>query len=123
MKTLSTASAAAALGVEEKVLDNVLAREGRSIILPGARGRSRRIPVTVLEHLAVAFVLSRDVGVSISRGLELAERLLASGASNIQVGSLAALSFDVVRLRRTLELAIDEALESVAEHARGRPRA
>ena len=122
MRTLSTASAAVALGVDRKVLDNILTRECRSIILTGRRGRSRQIPVAVLEHVAVAFILNRDLGVSIARGFELAEVLFASPSSPVPIGSLGALTFDVARLRRTLELAVDEALESVAEPARGRPR-
>lgn len=122
MRTLSTTSAAVAIGVERKILDNILARECRSIIVTGRRGRNRQIPVAVLERIAVAFILRRDLGVSIARGLEIAELLFASPSSPVPIGSLGALAFDVARLRRTLELAVDEALESVAEPARGRPR-
>lgn len=122
MKTLSTVSAAAAIGIDRKALDNALAREGRSLILAGRQGRSRQIPVAALERIAVAFVLNRDLGVSIAKGLELAERVLAAPSEPIAIGSLGALTFDVARFRRTLELAVDEALESVAEPPRGRPR-
>jgi hypothetical protein len=122
MKTLSTVSAAAALGVDRKTLDNALAREASSLVLTGRRGRSRKIPIAALERIAVAFVLNRDLGVSVAKGLELAELVFAKPSSPVAIGSLATLTFDVSRLRRTLELAIDEALESVAEPARGRPR-
>lgn len=122
MRTLSTASAAAAIGVDRKTLDNVLAREAKSLILTGQHGRSRRIPVAALERIAVAFVLNRDLGVSVAKGLELAQLIFAAPSSRVAVGSLGTLTFDVSSLRRTLELAIDEALESVAEPARGRPR-
>ena len=123
MKTLSTVSAAAALGVDRKTLDNALAREARSLVLTGRRGRSRQIPVAALERIAVAFALNRDLGISLTRGLEFAERLLNTPSSPVAIGSLGALTFDVPRLRRALELAVDDALESVAEPARGRPRA
>jgi hypothetical protein len=122
MKTLSTVSAAAALGVDRKTLDNVLAREARSLVSTGNRGRSRRIPVAALEQIAVAFVLNRDFGVSLAKGIELAAPIIRSSGSPIPVGSLGMLSFDVAQLRRTLEQAVDEALESVAEPVRGRPR-
>ena len=122
MKTLSTVAAAAALGVDKKALDNVLAREARSFVLTGNRGRNRRIPVAALERIAVAFVLNRDLGVSLAKGIELAESIISSVGSPIRVGSLGALTFDIARLRRTLERAVDEALESVAEPRRGRPR-
>jgi hypothetical protein len=121
MKTLSTDAAAAALGVERKTLDNVLAREGRSLIDHGVRGRSRRIPVDVLERVAAALILNRDLGVSVAKGLELAEQVFAAPDSTFAAGSLITLMFDVRRLKEVLELSIDEALESVAEHRRGRP--
>ena len=54
MKTLSTDTSAAALGIDRKTLDNMLAREGRSLIGAGSRGRSRRISVDALERIAVA---------------------------------------------------------------------
>ena len=122
MRTLSTDAAAAALGVDRKRIDNLLAREGRSLMEDGRRGRSRRITVDALERVAIAFVLARDLGVGISRGLELAAALLNRPDAPIAVGTLGTLSFDVDALRRTLESAIDEALEIVAEPPRGRPR-
>jgi hypothetical protein len=122
MKTLSTASAATALGIDQKVLDNALAREARSLVSTGRRGRNRRIPVAALERIAVAFVLNRDLGVSVAKGLELAELILATPASPVPIGKLGSLTFDVSHLQRMLEVAVDEALESVAEPIRGRPK-
>jgi hypothetical protein len=122
MKTLSTVAAAVALGVEPKTLDNLLSREGRSLLRSGKRGRSRRIREDVLEQVAVAFVLTRDLGVSVAKGLEIAALVLASPASPVQLGSSCALAFDVTRLRRALERSVNEALESTAERTRGRPR-
>jgi hypothetical protein len=122
MKALSTDVAAAAIGVERKVLDNVLAREGRLLLATGSRGRRRRISLETLERVAVAMILNRDLGVSIARGLELAERIVESPALPISVGSLSALAFDLPRLHLLIELSVNEALESVAERTRGRPR-
>ena len=122
MKTLSTVSAAAALGVDRKTLDNILAREASSCVSAGNRGQSRRIPVAALDRIAVAFVLNRDLGVSLTKGIEIAGLIIGSPGSPIAIGSLGALTFDIAELRRTLERAVDEALESVAEPARGRPR-
>jgi len=122
MKSLSTAAAAAALGIDRKALDNVLAREASSLVASGRRGRSRRIPMAALERIAVALVLSRDLGVGIARGLELAAAIIAAPASSIPAGSLCTVTFEVARLRHALERAVDEALESIAEPVRGRPR-
>ena len=122
MITLSTDASAAALGIDRKTLDNILAREARSLIGTGRRGKSRRIPVAMLERVAVALILKRDLGVNLAKGFELAERILASPVSAVTVGSLGTLTFDVTRLRQALEHSIGEALESVAERTRGRPR-
>src|ERR1035437_28305 len=122
MRTLSTDVSAAALGVDRKTLDNVLARDGRSLLATGTRGRSRRIPTETLERVAVALILNRDFGVSIARGFALAEQIFESPALPIAVGSLSALAFDLPKLRHALEYSVSEALESVAERTRGRPR-
>jgi hypothetical protein len=123
LKTLSTDASAAALGVDRKTLDNLLAREGRMLIAAGSRGRRRRIPIDVLELVAIAMILNRDLGVSIAKGLELATRLVATPASPVPVGSLSSVTFDLNRLRLALELSLADALESTAEPTRGRPKA
>ena len=122
MKTLSTHAAATALGVDRKTLDNALAREARLLIGPGRRGRSRRIPLPVLEQLAIAFVLTRDLGVGLGKGLELAGRIVDAAGAPVRFGSLGELSFDSAQLRRVLDQSIGEVLESTAESLRGRPR-
>jgi hypothetical protein len=122
MKTLSTIAASTALGVDRKTLDNLLAREGRSLIGSGSRGRSRQIPIEAMEQIAVALVLNRDIGVSIEKGLGLAKVIAGAPTSPVPIGSLGTLTFDLPRLRKALAFSIDEALESVAEPSRGRPR-
>ncbi len=122
MKTLSTRVAAAALGVRTKTLDNILAREARSLLRSGSRGRSRRLPISALERIAVAMILNRDAGIGIARALEIAERFLGDNSTSISLGSLTILAFDVAQLRKILERSVDDALESVAEPTRGRPR-
>jgi hypothetical protein len=122
MKTLSTYAAATALGVDRKTLDNALAREARQLIGGGRRGRSRRIPLPVLERLAIAFILTRDLGVGLARGLDLAEQIVNADGRPVSFGSLGELSFDTARLSRALERSIGDVLESTAEPLRGRRR-
>ena len=122
MKILSTDTSAVALGVDRKVLDNVLSREGRALLGRGSRGRSRRISIAALERIAIALILNRDLGVSVAKGLQLAEAIISSPIGQAAVGSLGVLAFDLPLLRRTLELAVDDALEAVAPRTRGRPR-
>src|SRR5471032_841254 len=84
--------------------------------------RSRRIPIPALERISIALILNRDVGITIARGLEVAEKILGGASQHLQLGPLATLAFDVAKLRAALERSIEDALESVAEPTRGRPR-
>lgn len=120
MRNLSTATSAEALGVAPKALDNLLTREARRLLPRGRRGRARRIPLPVVERVAVALILRRDLGVSHSRGLELAGELLAS-SGEVLIGSLGTLRFDVSRLRVALQSALADAAEEVVVPRRGRP--
>ncbi len=123
MKTVSTDAAAFALGVDRKIIDNVLAREGRKLVGRGRQGKSRRISMVALELIAVALILNRDLGVSIARGLQLAVEIVAAPQGRINIGSLSSLTFDLTHLREPLSLAVDDAIEGVAPRTRGRPRA
>jgi hypothetical protein len=121
MRKLSTDTSAAALGIDKKALDNILAREARPLVPNGSRGKSRRISIDVLERIAIALVLQRDLGVGIAMGLDLAGRILKSPSRSTAIGSLGSLTFDAARLRAALEHSVNEALESVPERTRGRP--
>jgi hypothetical protein len=118
---ISTDAAAIALGVERRVIDNILAREAKKHLPEGRRGRRRQVPIRVLELVAISLVLQRDAGVPIARGLQIAEHLQHAPRSPVPIGSLAALSFDLARLRSALATAVDQTLETVTEPARGRP--
>lgn len=121
MRNISTHAAALALGVAPKVMDNVLAREARSLAGPGRRGKSRRITFATIERVAIAFVLHRDLGVSIARGLELAAEVLRVPAgAELALGSLTALRFDAARLRLALESAVIDAMSECVPARRGR---
>jgi hypothetical protein len=121
MRTFSTATAAHALGVDRKVLDNMLTREAKGLVGVGRRGKDRRISFRVLEQLALALLLKRDLGVSLARGLELAGSIAQSPTGEIAVGSLGVLRYEHSGLRSPLEAALADALEEVAPPRRGRP--
>jgi hypothetical protein len=121
MRTFSTATAAHALGVDRKVLDNLLTREAKALVGTGRRGKDRRISFSVLEQLALALLLKRDLGVSLARGLELAAAISQSPTGEIAVGLLGTLRYEHSGLRSPLEAALTDALEEVAPPRRGRP--
>jgi hypothetical protein len=118
---ITTAAAAAVLGIEQKSIDNILSREGKHLIRGGKQGRRRRIDTSVLEPIAIAIVLQRELGVPLSRGLEIGENLLETRARNFAVGRLGTLSFDVDALRFHLTTVLADVLEQTALPKRGRP--
>jgi hypothetical protein len=121
LQKITTATAAVALGVDRKSLDNILAREARHLLPDGRQGRSRRLPVATLETLAIALILNRDIGIPVSKGIDLAESLRKAPNQEIGIGRLGKLHFDVAGLRPSLSAAIDEAIEEVHPRRRGRP--
>lgn len=122
LRNLSTGAAAAVLGVDRKVLDNILTKEASSLLAKGARGRSRKIDFPTLRLVAIALIIVRDVGVSVARGLQLAEQVgVGQEAGSVSLGSLMSLHFDVGQFERALELAVADAMEEYMPRRRGRP--
>ena len=121
MQKITSLTAAVALGIERKVLDNILSRDGRHLLPSGRQGRSRRLPFAALETLAIALLLHRDLRVPLSRGFELAESLRSSQNHEIGVGRLGKLRFDLDRLVSSLEQAVAEAIDEIHPPRRGRP--
>lgn len=118
---ITTAAAAAALDLDLKSIDNILSREGKHLIRRGKQGLRRRIDDDALAPIAIAIVLKRELGVPLARGLEIGGYLLESGSSNIAVGQLGTLSFDIDALQSHLTTILAEVLEQTALPIRGRP--
>ncbi len=118
---ITTAAAAAALDLDLKSIDNILSREGKHLIRRGKQGVRRRIDDDALAPIAIAIVLKRELGVPLARGLEIGGYLLESGSSNIAVGQLGTLSFDIDALQSHLTTILAEVLEQTALPIRGRP--
>ena len=116
-----TSEAADALGISAKRLDNILTGPARLLVPQGINGRSRTIQLTVIESLAIALLLERDLGISIGRGLALAAQLLREPTTDIAIGALGSLHFDVARLRSVLQNALTDVLDGQSRPKRGRP--
>jgi len=119
--TYSTVEAAYALGTTSKLLDNLLAREAKHLFATGRQGRSREIDEHVLEVLAVALLIRRDLSVPVRKSIDLASAIVASGSFRASVGTLAVLRFDLVALRRVLKQALSDAVAGRPPIRRGRP--
>jgi hypothetical protein len=122
LRSLSSGAAARVLGVDDKLLDNILARQAKTFLRDGRRGRGRQIDFATLERIAIALILNRDLDVPVTRGLLLADEILRSPTEvELSVGPLTALRFDIARLRVSLSAAIAETLEEFIAPRRGRP--
>jgi hypothetical protein len=119
LRAVTTATAAAVLGIEKKALDNLILRLGHGFLPGGRQGVERRIPVTVLTDLFLVLELTEALQIPAYRALELAQQ----PGQQPDAGS-DFLSLEVRRDRavRELELRLSHAIESVVRPKRGRPR-
>lgn len=117
MDTLSIAQAAEAIGVTRKQLDRAIQVRGRQA---GRQGRSRTLTVSDATWFALAFLLRRDLGMSLSAGLSVAERLVAAGGE-VSLGGIGTLRYRLDRLAEVLSGTVADARVSVPVPTRGRP--
>ncbi len=130
MRAITTATAAVALGMERKALDNLLLQLGPLALPTGRQGVERRIPVALLETLAMTTDLVNATGMRIREAFELSSTLIASAdrsASPDEVGAATLgpylrLEAELGSLRRELTQRLELAIETVVRRPRGRPR-
>lgn len=114
-------TAASAIGVSTRRLDNFLRRQLGDVVVKGAQGRARTIPHGAVERAAVAMILVRDLGCSPAKAVALATRLIENSSSELPIGTLTTLGFDLRRLRLVLDQTLADAVETATPSRRGRP--
>ena len=119
MRAVTTATAAAVLGIERKTLDNLIGRLGAGLLPAGRQGVERRVPVTALADIFLVLELIEALQLPARRAFELIRQRvprLDSGSDFV--------SIEVRRDRavREVELRLGHAIESVVRPRRGRPR-
>ena len=119
----STIEASLALGITPKRLDNLLSRELGLGVSRGRQGKARVIGDVLVERLAVALLLQRDLEIPLRRAVDIASQLVASGSQQVGVGALASLHFDLQALRLVLQNALADVVQDRIAVRRGRPRA
>lgn len=119
MRAITTATAAAAIGIQKKALDNLLGRLDLPEAVSGRQGVDRRIPVTLLPELLLAVEISEQLGVSVRAAFELARRL---SDGPIDLGPYLNLRADFAAVRGEVEEQLEVAIETVVRKRRGRPR-
>jgi len=120
MRAVTTATAAAVLGIERKSLDNLILRLGPEFLPHGRQGVERRIPVPVLADLFLVVELTEALQIPARRALEIARQRDPRPHSGSDF-----LSLEVRRdhALREIELRLRHAIESVVRPRRGRPLA
>jgi hypothetical protein len=119
LRAVTTATAAAVLGVERKTLDNLILRLGEEFIPRGRQGVDRRIPVATLADLLLVMELIESLQVPARRALELVRN---PGALPDSGSDFLALEVRRDRAEREIELRLSHAIESVVRPRRGRPQ-
>jgi hypothetical protein len=105
---------------DPKWVDNLLSHFEVPGVERARQGLARRISADGIYHIALIRILNRDVGLSTSAAVSLAARLLSSGPRVALVHGLD-LELDIAVLRRDVDAAIAEGVESLAPARRGRP--
>lgn len=119
MRAITSATAAAVLGLDRKSLDNMLGRIECEELPRGRQGVERRVPVSLLPRLLLTAELSRRIGVPFREGFQLATAIERDGRS--AVGYLM-VSADLEPLRQEIDRRLEQAIETVVRRPRGRPR-
>lgn len=144
MRAVTTATAAAVLGLDRKALDSLLVRLGTDVLPQGRQGLERRIPVGLLEVLALTSDISAAINIPARQAFAFAQLLIAhedlsapahgsrasdgsSGAirrrpGGTSIGTFLTVDADLSALRQAIDERLEMAIESVVRPARGRPR-
>lgn len=122
MSAVTTGTAALALGIAKKELDNILSRYAVRGFERGRQGVSRRLSLATIEQVAIAIDLARSYSIPVSMSLLLAEEALSSpeGVMAAPDGHLA-IHVDIARIRRGLHARLSDAIEHMIPPRRGRP--
>jgi hypothetical protein len=122
MRAVTTGTAAFALGITKKDLDNVLSRYPIRGFERGRQGLARRLSLASIEQVAIAIDLARDYSIPTPTALLLAEEALSSPEGVIpSPGGHLAIHVDLDRIRRDIQAKLTEAIEYVIPPRRGRP--
>lgn len=119
MRAVTTATAAAAVGLQKKALDNLIGRLELPEASSGRQGVSRRIPVSLLPDLLLTAELSDQLGIPVRAAFALA-RQLSTGA--IEAGPFLRLHADIDSIQGEVDRQLEIAIETVVRKPRGRPR-
>lgn len=119
MRAVTTATAAAAIGVSVKALDNLLTRIDLPEALSGRQGVERRIPVSLLPELLLSTEIAQKLDIPVKSAFAIARRLVAG---TLDLRPILRLQADLPAVRSEVDEHLELAIETVVRRRRGRPR-
>jgi hypothetical protein len=119
LRAVTTATAAAAIGLHKKALDNLLGRLALPEAISGRQGVERRIPVTLLPDLLLTAELADQLGLPIRSAFALARRLTDG---SVEAGPFLRVEADRGSIQAEIDRQLEVAIETVVRKPRGRPR-
>lgn len=120
MRAYTVATAALALDVDTKWIDNLLSHHPIPGVAHAQRGVRRRIPPGSIRIIAVARTLATDLSLPLNRAVDLAIDIEARERSDIRISDLIVLHLDRDRLHADLARRLNDAAEFAAVPRRGR---
>jgi hypothetical protein len=112
--------AALIAGTGPKWIDNLLSHFELPGVESARQGVARRISLDGLRHISLVKRLTHDLGVPISRAVDLAARLLADPNSQVDASESLRLGLDRSGFDAELADRVAEAVETTAPARRGR---
>ena len=119
-RAYTLATAALALNVTSKWLDNTLSRYRVQGVVQSRQGVSRRLPIESLILIAIALDLIADFEIPLPKALGLATRL-ATSAGKLTLESGARIEIDLANITESLLHRLEHAVEVAPLPRRGRP--
>lgn len=119
-RSYTVATAALALGVSTKWLDNTLSHFRVPGVHQQRQGIARRLSVDAMLALATAILLSRDLGIPMGRSLELSIKAVAAKGL-LPTPPRLQVSIDLLALQSDLHQRLEHAVEIAPLPRRGRP--
>lgn len=121
MPFYNTVTAAAAIGVTPKWLDNLLSHNNLEDIQRDSQGVARRLSFKTITILALAEELINSVQLAAPSALRLAEQLLADPGGEVAVSPRLRITVQTDALRSTVLSRLARAVEVTPTPRRGRP--
>lgn len=119
-RAYTIATAALALEVPLKWLDNILSHHKVAGVQQERQGIARRLTIDGLLILGVIIRLNKDLGIPLARATELAERIATTGGQHTSPNGVN-VRLDLNDLQSKLLERLESAVENAPAPRRGRP--